>query len=120
MLVELTDLDRPHRLGSHTTSSMMQTSGALTFAADGDGTVMSWDWQVRPKGWMRMLGPLFGLLGGRMERRIWTSLKRYLENTAARPIAQSRPWSGHDGPCRICSAKKPSTRCQESAAAAGW
>jgi carbon monoxide dehydrogenase subunit G len=89
MLVELTEFDRPHRLGSRTTSSMMQTSGALTFAADGDGTIMSWDWQVRPKGWMRMLGPLVGPLGGRMERRIWASMKRYLENTAgpARPRA---------------------------------
>jgi hypothetical protein len=85
MLVELIEFDRPHRLGSRTISSMMQTAGGLTFAADGDGTAMSWSWQVRPKGWMRMLGPLFGPLGGRMERRIWTSLKRYLENTAARP-----------------------------------
>ncbi|HCU96688.1 MAG TPA: hypothetical protein DHU96_29805 [Actinobacteria bacterium] len=60
MLVELTEFDRPHRLGSRTTSSMMETSGALTFTADSDGTVMSWDWQVRPKGWMRALGPLAG------------------------------------------------------------
>jgi carbon monoxide dehydrogenase subunit G len=82
MLVELTEFDRPHRLGSRTTSSMMHTSGALTFAAaGGGGTVMSWDWQVRPKGWMRMLGPLFGPLGGRMERRIWTGLKHQLETT---------------------------------------
>ena len=91
MLVELTQLDRPRRLGSRTTSPMMQTSGALTFAADGDGTVMSWDWQVRPKGWMRMLGPLFGPLGSRMECRIWASLKRYLENTAARPVTWPAP-----------------------------
>jgi Polyketide cyclase / dehydrase and lipid transport len=91
MLVELTEFDRPHSLGSRTTSSMMQTSGALTFAADGEGTIMSWDWQVRPKGWMRMLGPLFGPLGGRMERRIWTSMKRYLENTAARPVTRPAP-----------------------------
>jgi polyketide cyclase/dehydrase/lipid transport protein len=47
MLVELTEFDRPHRLGSSTTSPMMQTSGGLTFAADSGGTVMSWDWQVR-------------------------------------------------------------------------
>ena len=58
MLVELTEFDRPHRLGSRTTSSMMETSGALTFTADNDGTVMSWDWQVRPKGWLRTFGPL--------------------------------------------------------------
>ena len=87
MLVELTEFDRPHRLGSRTTSSMMDTSGALTFAAAGDGTVMSWDWQVRPKGWMRILGPVFGPLGGRMERRIWASLKRYLENTRPGPLS---------------------------------
>jgi hypothetical protein len=91
MLVELTEFDRPHRLGSRTTSSMMQTSGALTFAAQGDGTLMSWDWQVRPKGWMRILGPLLGPLGTRMERRIWTSMKRNLENTAARPASRPTP-----------------------------
>jgi carbon monoxide dehydrogenase subunit G len=91
MLVELTEFDRPHRLGSRTTSSMMQTSGTLTFAADGDGTVMNWDWQVHPKGWMRMLGPLFGPLGNRMERRIWTSMKRYLENTVARTVTRPAP-----------------------------
>jgi len=50
MLVELTGFDRPRRLGSRTTSSMMETSGTLTFAAEGQDTVMSWDWQVRPKG----------------------------------------------------------------------
>jgi carbon monoxide dehydrogenase subunit G len=88
MLVELTEFDRPHRLGSRTTSSMMQTSGALTFTADGDGTVMSWDWQVHLKGWMRMLGPLFGPLGGRMERRIWASMKRHLENTTTPTVTQ--------------------------------
>jgi polyketide cyclase/dehydrase/lipid transport protein len=91
MLVELTESGRPRRLGSRTTSSMMRTSGALTFAADGGGTVMSWDWQVRPKGWMRLLGPLFGALGGRMERGIWTSMKRYLETTAARPATRPAP-----------------------------
>ena len=80
MLVELTEFDRPHRLGSRTTSSMMETSGALTFTAGNDGTVMSWDWQVRPKGWLRTLGPLTGPLSGRMERRIWTGLKHMLEN----------------------------------------
>ena len=91
MLVELTEFDRPYRLGTRTTSSMMHTSGTLTFAADADSTIMSWDWQVRPKGWMRMLGPLSGPLGGRMERRILASMKRYLENTSARPVTRPAP-----------------------------
>lgn len=40
---------------------------------------MSWDWQVRPKGWLRAVGPLAGILGRRMEHRIWTRLKQQLE-----------------------------------------
>ena len=80
MVVELTEFERPHRLGSLTTSSVMETSGALTLAAEGGETVMGWDWQVHPKGWFRLLGPLVGPLGGRMERRIWTGLKHKLEN----------------------------------------
>lgn len=79
MIVELTEFERPHRLGSRTTSSMMETSGVLTFAAEGGDTVMGWDWQVRAKGWMRMLGPLLRPVGARMERRIWTGLKHKLE-----------------------------------------
>jgi carbon monoxide dehydrogenase subunit G len=85
MLVELTEFDRPRRLGSRTTSSIMVTTGTLTFAAAGEDTVMSWDWQVRPKGWLWLLGPLSGPLGGRMERKIWTGLKhRFEDDTSAR------------------------------------
>ena len=82
MSVELTEFDRPRRLGSCTTSSMMTTSGALTFEERADGTLMRWDWQVHPHGWFRVLGPLVGPLGGRMERRIWAGLKKHLENAA--------------------------------------
>lgn len=85
MLVELTEFDRPHRLGSLTTSSMMETSGTLTFSTQTDATLMVWDWQVRPQGWFRALGPLVGPLGRRMERKIWTGLKRQLEATPPSP-----------------------------------
>lgn len=54
---------------------MMQTTGTLTFAAESQVTVMSCDWQDRPKGWLRLLGPLSAFPGGGMERRIWTGLK---------------------------------------------
>jgi uncharacterized protein YndB with AHSA1/START domain len=82
MLVELTEFDRPHRLRSLTTSSMMETSGTLTFTTDADATLMVWHWQVRPKGWFRTLGPLVAPTGRRMERKIWTGLKRRLEAEA--------------------------------------
>ena len=80
LLVELTDFDRPHRLGSRTTSAMMDTSGGLTLTEEGDGTLLAWDWQVRPKGWLRVVGPLVGPLGARMERGTWNGLKRTLES----------------------------------------
>ena len=86
MLVELTEFDRPHRLGSMTTSSMMETSGTQTFTTVSDATVMTWDWQVRPKGWFRMLSPLVGPLGRRQERKIWDGLKSRLE---AEPEAEA-------------------------------
>lgn len=79
MTVELTEFDRPRRLGSRTTSTLMETTGSVSFTPDGDATIMRWDWQVRPKGWLRALGPLVKPLGGRMERRIWAGLKHKLE-----------------------------------------
>jgi len=66
-----------------------KTSGALTLTSEGDETVMCWDWQVRSKGWLRMVGPLFGHLGGRMKRRIWTGLKHTLEDDG--DVRSSRP-----------------------------
>ncbi len=84
MLVELTEFDRPHRLASVTTSAAMTTSGTLTFTPDGVGTRMAWDWEVNPRGWFRLLGPLMGPLGRRMERRIWTGLKHHLEGRNGR------------------------------------
>lgn len=79
MLVELTEFDRPRQLRSLTTSSMMATSGTLTFTAEAGATLMVWDWEVRPKGWFRALSVFVGPLGRRAERKIWTGLKRQLE-----------------------------------------
>jgi len=79
MLVELTGVERPHLLASRTTSSLMETSGTLSFTETDGGTTMRWDWQVRAKGWHRLLSPVFGLVGSRMEQRIWTGLKHYVE-----------------------------------------
>lgn len=76
LLVSITAFDRPHELGSTTTSTLMDTAGTLRFTPAGPaGTVMSWDWQVQPKGWLRLLGPLFTPIGRRMEQRIWTAAR---------------------------------------------
>lgn len=81
MLIEVVEFDRPRGLRSRTTSSVMQTTGSLTCTRVDGGTLLAWDWQVRPRGWYRLMSPLVGLFGHRMERRIWTGLKHKLEAT---------------------------------------
>lgn len=80
LLVTLTTVDRPRVLGSVTTSDFLDTGGTLTFTPEGStATVMAWDWQVTPKRWLRLLGPAFGPVGRRMERRIWTAARDVLQ-----------------------------------------
>jgi Polyketide cyclase / dehydrase and lipid transport len=85
MVVEFTDFERPRRLGSVTRSSMMETMGALTFESIPSGTRMSWSWDVRPRGAMKVMAPLIGTIGRRQERGIWGSLKRLPESGSKRP-----------------------------------
>jgi hypothetical protein len=57
----------------------METEGALTFESVAASTRMRWSWDVRPRGALKLLTPLVGLLGRRQERAIWSELKRVLE-----------------------------------------
>ena len=84
MVVEFTDFERPRRLGSVTRSSMMETTGGLTFESISAGTRMCWSWDVRPRGAMKLMAPLIGTIGRRQERGIWGSLKRLLESRGER------------------------------------
>jgi uncharacterized protein YndB with AHSA1/START domain len=84
MTVEFTEFERPRRLASKTRSSVMETTGALTFeSASNSGTRMRWSWDVRPRGILRLLTPLVGTLGRRQEQAIWGGLKHLLERSAA-------------------------------------
>ena len=87
MLIEITGYDRPHRLASATTMQQADISYTLTFEPADTGTRMRWSGQVRPKGGVRLLGPLIAWLGRHQEQRIWTSLKQHLE--AAPPTTAS-------------------------------
>jgi hypothetical protein len=80
MTVEFTEFDRPRRLASSTHSSMMDTSGALTFEPQSGGTRMRWSWDVRPRGALRLIPLVVGVVGRRQERAIWGNLKRLLES----------------------------------------
>ena len=86
MLIECTGYDRPTLLASTTTMAQADISYVLTFEPAAAGTRMRWSGQVRPKGALRLLGPVISLLGMRQERRIWASLKQHLE-AAPQPSA---------------------------------
>lgn len=80
MVIELTEYDRPNRIGSRTTTSMAAIDGVITLAAAPGGTRLRWSWELRPKGFARLARPLVLSMGRRQERAIWHSMKAYLEN----------------------------------------
>ena len=83
MLIECTSYDRPRLFASTTIMQQADISYALTFEPAAGGTRMRWSGQVRPKGAVRLLGPVITWMGTRQERRIWASLKEHLEAASA-------------------------------------
>jgi hypothetical protein len=86
MLIECTSYDRPRLFASTTTMAQADISYTLTFEPAAAGTRMRWSGQVRPKGAIRLAGPVITWLGIRQEQRIWTSMKKHLE-AAPQPTA---------------------------------
>jgi carbon monoxide dehydrogenase subunit G len=84
MMIEFTGFDRPRRLASATHSSMMDTVGALTFEPTSEGTRMRWSWDVQPRGMLRVMPAIVGMIGRRQELSIWGNLKRLLESDSPR------------------------------------
>jgi uncharacterized protein YndB with AHSA1/START domain len=81
--LEVTEYVRPRRLGSMTRMTSADIDGALTFVPDASGTLMSWSWDLRPKGMLKLAAPFFALIGRRQEQRNWSSLKAHLETHQA-------------------------------------
>src|SRR5947208_1503156 len=86
MTVEFTAFERPRLLGSTSRSlprggrgRPLVTAGSLSFEPVPEGTRMRWSWQVEMPAAMKLLAPLVARMGRRQERRVWTSLKRLLE-----------------------------------------
>ena len=80
--LEVTEYTRPSRLGSMTRMGTADICGAVTFVPDAGGTRMSWSWDLRPKGMLKLATPLFAAVGRRQEQRIWSSLKAHLERSS--------------------------------------
>ena len=87
MLIEVTEYQRPRRFGSRTTVSSADIAGGLTFEPVNGATRMSWSWEVRPRGALRLLGPMVAYLGRRQEETIWAALKNQLEGSGPARVA---------------------------------
>lgn len=79
MTIEFTEFDRPRRIAETAHMSSMDIGGVLLFEAVPEGTCMKWIWDVEPRGFSRLLGPLVRRMGDRQERAIWARMKSVLE-----------------------------------------
>jgi hypothetical protein len=79
MTIEFTEFDRPRRIAETTHMSNMNIKGVLTFEPVPGGTRMTWLWDLEPRGFYKVLGPLIRRMGERQELRIWSELKTVLE-----------------------------------------
>lgn len=98
MTVEITGVDRPHRVSSKTRMPWADVDGELSLEPVGRGTRLRWEWEVRPKGWWRILTPVVGPLGRRSERACWEGLRRYLEGEEVRGRSERTALDSPTGP----------------------
>ncbi len=82
MLIECTRYERPALFATTIMMRQADFTYRLTFQPAADGTRMHWAGDVRPKGALKLLGPLITWLGVRQEKRIWASMKHRLEAAA--------------------------------------
>lgn len=81
--IDLVDCERPHFLVWAIGSTGMAVRGTEDLTTGRDGTDVHWVWEFRPRGAMKLLGPMTGVAGRRLERRVWSDMKRHLESTAS-------------------------------------
>jgi hypothetical protein len=84
MTVEFTQFEPPNLIAENVQMSSMDLSGSIRFDQRPDGTLMKWSWDLKPRGLMALMSPLVGLMGRRLERRIWTNLKHLMEEDSVR------------------------------------
>jgi hypothetical protein len=77
--IRYTAYQRPRRLGSSIRMPAADIQGTLTFDPIDGGTRMGWLWDLRLRGWYRLLTPVIARSGQRLEQATWASLKQYLE-----------------------------------------
>jgi uncharacterized protein YndB with AHSA1/START domain len=77
--IQYTAYQRPRRLASSIHMSAADIQGTLIFNPTASGTRMGWTWDLRLRGWYRLLTPIIARWGWRLEQATWASLKQFLE-----------------------------------------
>jgi uncharacterized protein YndB with AHSA1/START domain len=85
MMIEITEYVRPRRLSLITRSSAMRVHGTDTFESLVGGTRARYSWDMHLTGLAVLLTPMFAVFGRRLERGVWESIKRFLEQ---RPVTE--------------------------------
>ena len=94
MTIEYTAYERPNRLASTTQLSSMTIAGSLAFSSAPQGTRLCWDWDLKPRGLLRLLAPIIAVVGRRQEHATWSNLKRLLEGDPAQGDVGARAGDG--------------------------
>ena len=79
MVIEITAYERPRRFASSIRMSAADIEGTLTFDPLAGGTRMRWAWEVRLRGWSKLMTPIIARSARRQEQATWAGLKRSLE-----------------------------------------
>lgn len=77
--IRLVDCERPHHLTWAIGSTGMAIDGTEEITQENGRTTVHWSWDFRPRGGLRLLGPLVGWAGRRLEQRVWADMKSHLE-----------------------------------------
>jgi uncharacterized protein YndB with AHSA1/START domain len=86
MMIEITECVPPRRLSLITRSSAMTVHGTDTFESLVGGTRARYSWDMHLTGLAVLLTPMLAVFGRRLERGVWESIKRFLEQ---RPVTES-------------------------------
>jgi uncharacterized protein YndB with AHSA1/START domain len=93
---EITAYDRPRRIASRVTQSrMIDVETIEDFDAVDGGTRVRWSFDIRPKGAIKLLGPIIGRVLGRRLQSTFANLKALLEDGGSpRARADCAPTDG--------------------------
>ena len=87
--IEVVSCARPDHLGFAIQSAGMNVLGEQTFSPEPPaGCQVTWVWDLRARGPWRLLGPLFGLAGRRLEQRVWEQMKAYVDTIGSAATAR--------------------------------